>query len=232
MALEIKTDVDVRKVFGLDRDALADVVIDGFLREYSSSESASMPRSELKTWTEEELDELMSALRGDEVCPRENLMYSGDVVKGADPAFAPLENFIEDKIIVSRMLFGCIWQAHAGEPRYAQEAVAALEKATLQIIRTNMHYFADNALAPGCLSRNWQGSVMRNNQPAGPADSLSDREREVALLASEGLSNGEISGRLNIARNTVKNHLARAFMKTGTSNRTELARWVIEQGLR
>lgn len=229
--MKIETEGDIYKVFGLDRDSLIDEVIDGFLREYPMSESTSMPRSELKTWTEEEFDELMSTLRGEAPKPRETLMYSGDVVRGSDPVFAPLENYIEDKIIVSRMLSGCILRSHAGEPRYAQEAVAMLEKATLQIIRVNMHYFADHSLVPGCLSRGWHSLSVHESVSSGSTEALSNREMEVTLLAARGLSNGEISDRLGIARNTVKNHLARAFMKTGTSNRTELARWAIERGM-
>jgi LuxR family maltose regulon positive regulatory protein len=52
---------------------------------------------------------------------------------------------------------------------------------------------------------------------------LSGREREVAVLVAEGLTNEEIAGRLFVASATVKNTLARAFDKTGTKSRAELA---------
>lgn len=228
MAVRIANNDDASEAFGLAPESLVEAVIDGFLKEYPYSESASMPRKELREWTEEELDELIRVMNGAVVTPREGLLYSGDVVRGASPLFASLENFIEAKVIVANVLSDCVWRAHAGRPRYTQEVIRALEDATLKIIRANMHHFADNCLVPGCLSRDWHGPVSQTRVPGSLPGGLSVRETEVALLASEGLSNGEIAERIGIARNTVKNHLARIFVKTGTSNRTELARWAIE----
>jgi DNA-binding CsgD family transcriptional regulator len=54
--------------------------------------------------------------------------------------------------------------------------------------------------------------------------SLSPVERQVADLASQGLSNPDIGRELFISRNTVKVHLSRAYAKLGVANRTELAR--------
>ncbi len=52
---------------------------------------------------------------------------------------------------------------------------------------------------------------------------LSPRESEIALLASEGLTNEEIGIRLKIGTETVKTHLKNAFRKLGADNRSELA---------
>jgi predicted ATPase/DNA-binding CsgD family transcriptional regulator len=54
--------------------------------------------------------------------------------------------------------------------------------------------------------------------------SLSPVERQVAELASRGLSNPDIARELFISRNTVKVYLSRAYAKLGVANRTELAR--------
>jgi predicted ATPase/DNA-binding NarL/FixJ family response regulator len=54
--------------------------------------------------------------------------------------------------------------------------------------------------------------------------SLSPVERQVAELASQGLSNPDIGRELFISRNTVKVYLSRAYLKLGVANRTELAR--------
>jgi predicted ATPase/DNA-binding CsgD family transcriptional regulator len=54
--------------------------------------------------------------------------------------------------------------------------------------------------------------------------SLSPVERQVADLASQGLSNPDIGRELFISRNTVKVYLSRAYAKLGVANRTELAR--------
>jgi two-component system nitrate/nitrite response regulator NarL len=52
---------------------------------------------------------------------------------------------------------------------------------------------------------------------------LTDRERQIMRLVSEGLPNKEIGRRLNIADGTIKVHLHNIFQKLEISNRTELA---------
>jgi len=53
---------------------------------------------------------------------------------------------------------------------------------------------------------------------------LSDREREVALLAAQDMTSREIAERLFVSVRTVDNHLQRVYMKLGVSRRSELAR--------
>jgi two-component system nitrate/nitrite response regulator NarL len=52
---------------------------------------------------------------------------------------------------------------------------------------------------------------------------LTDRERQIMALVSEGLSNKEIGRRLNIADGTIKVHLHHIYQKLEISNRTVLA---------
>ena len=56
---------------------------------------------------------------------------------------------------------------------------------------------------------------------------LTDRERQIVALVSEGLSNKEIGRRLNIADGTIKVHLHHIFQKLEISNRTVLAAFAI-----
>jgi two-component system nitrate/nitrite response regulator NarL len=58
---------------------------------------------------------------------------------------------------------------------------------------------------------------------------LTDRERQIMRLVSEGLSNKEIGRRLNIAEGTIKVHLHHIFQKLDISNRTVLAALAISQ---
>jgi two-component system, NarL family, nitrate/nitrite response regulator NarL len=51
---------------------------------------------------------------------------------------------------------------------------------------------------------------------------LSRREREVAKLVAEGLSNREISGQLRLSQHTVKNYLFQIYGKLGMSSRVDL----------
>ncbi|WP_084788985.1 response regulator transcription factor [Bradyrhizobium sp. Cp5.3] len=52
---------------------------------------------------------------------------------------------------------------------------------------------------------------------------LTDRERQIIRLVSEGLSNKAIGRRLNISDGTIKVHLHHVFQKLQVSNRTVLA---------
>ncbi len=58
----------------------------------------------------------------------------------------------------------------------------------------------------------------------GP-DSLTPREREIAVLAERGLSNREIAERLTISQATAARHIANIFRKLSISSRTQLTGW-------
>ncbi|MET4120506.1 two-component system nitrate/nitrite response regulator NarL [Bradyrhizobium sp. JR4.1] len=58
---------------------------------------------------------------------------------------------------------------------------------------------------------------------------LTDRERQIMRLVSEGLSNKEIGRFLNITDGTIKVHLHHIFQKLDISNRTVLAAFAISQ---
>ena len=60
--------------------------------------------------------------------------------------------------------------------------------------------------------------------------SLTKKEVEIVkIIVSEGLSNAEISERLNISKNTVKVHLRNIFKKVGVESKTALATLLISK---
>jgi len=52
---------------------------------------------------------------------------------------------------------------------------------------------------------------------------LSDREKEIAYLISEGLNNRQIANKLYISEGTVKNYISNIYDKTGIHDRVKLA---------
>jgi two-component system response regulator NreC len=62
-------------------------------------------------------------------------------------------------------------------------------------------------------------------------DPLSEREREVLRLLALGHTNQEIAGLLYISVRTAETHRAHIMQKLGLSNRAELVRYALEQGL-
>jgi DNA-binding CsgD family transcriptional regulator/tetratricopeptide (TPR) repeat protein len=66
----------------------------------------------------------------------------------------------------------------------------------------------------------------RLEQPQVRLGELTRREREVVLLAAEGLSNRAIGARLHLAEGTVRNYLSTACAKLGVARRSELGRRV------
>jgi DNA-binding NarL/FixJ family response regulator len=79
------------------------------------------------------------------------------------------------------------------------------------------------------------GSLLRRQSDANGRHStlydLSDREVDIMRLIADGLSNKEISGRLNLSEKTVKNHISRIFSKLNICARSQAAVYAIKNGL-
>ncbi|NQE33100.1 response regulator transcription factor [Microcoleus asticus] len=67
--------------------------------------------------------------------------------------------------------------------------------------------------------------------PSQNAPSLTQRERQVLDLLTEGLSNIQIGSRLNLSPRTVEKHVSSLFRKTDSNNRAELVRFAMEHHL-
>ncbi|WP_027930805.1 ATP-binding protein [Amycolatopsis thermoflava] len=65
----------------------------------------------------------------------------------------------------------------------------------------------------------------RQSSPGG----LTRREREIAELVADGLSNKQIAGRLVIAQRTAETHVENILTKLGFTSRAQIAAWLAEQ---
>ncbi len=70
-----------------------------------------------------------------------------------------------------------------------------------------------------------------NGKAARERTQLSQREREIIILISQGYKNKEIAEKMFITEQTVKNHLHNVFDKLGVSDRLELALFAIHNSL-
>jgi len=72
----------------------------------------------------------------------------------------------------------------------------------------------------------------RRLETAGPdAPALTPRETEVLRLVAKGLTARAIAARLTLSHRTVENHVQNSLRKLQLTNRVELTRYAIEQGL-
>ncbi len=72
--------------------------------------------------------------------------------------------------------------------------------------------------------------VVREHTPKGRGE-LTEREKQVVQLLSEGLSNKLIADRLGISDHTAKFHVNGVMMKLGSSTRTEAVVEAVRRGL-
>lgn len=64
-----------------------------------------------------------------------------------------------------------------------------------------------------------------------PYETLTDREREVLQMASEGMTTAEIAKRLSISPRTAELHRARMMDKLGLKGQTDLVRYAVRRGI-
>jgi len=72
------------------------------------------------------------------------------------------------------------------------------------------------------------GATTPATQAAAMRLPLTEREREIAILISQGLSNSEIAETLTLSVRTVEGHIYRACARVGTATRTALAQLITE----
>jgi DNA-binding CsgD family transcriptional regulator len=123
--------------------------------------------------------------------------------------------------------------AEAGDLPPAARGTAHVGAARTLLARGQVDRAAGHADRAGELLAQWSGwrlaemeAVRRRIEPiAGPAESgvLTPREREVAQLVADGLTNAELAQRLFISPRTAAVHVSNILRKLGVSSRTDVA---------
>jgi DNA-binding NarL/FixJ family response regulator len=74
-------------------------------------------------------------------------------------------------------------------------------------------------------------SAKINSRSRDPYDSLTDREREVLQMLSEGQKRSSIASRLSISPRTVDTHRTNLMRKLNLNNQAEMIRFAMERGI-
>ena len=124
-----------------------------------------------------------------------------------------------------RLLASAARDGRSPPPASASEAIAELREAEREL--------------DACGSLRERDAVRRDlrklgarREARGPAagetgvDSLTKREREIAALVTDRLTNKEIAAELFLSEKTIESHLRNIFFKLGASSRVEVARAV------
>lgn len=75
------------------------------------------------------------------------------------------------------------------------------------------------------------GDVPRPGHPSAAVARLTPREREILVLMASGLNNAQITERLVLSEATVRTHVSRILMKTGSRDRTQAVVLAYQSGL-
>ena len=145
----------------------------------------------------------------------------------ADPDLATvrvlmLTTFEQDDYVVDAMRAGaCGFLGKGAAPEELLDAVRVVAA-------------GDALLSPAAtraVIRQVRSAGKQAEQDAEVFDVLTDREREMVVLAAAGLSNDEIAARLVLSPLTVKTHVNRAMAKVGARDRAQLVVLAYRSGL-
>ena len=108
------------------------------------------------------------------------------------------------------------------KPFEPEELVAQVESSLKQV-----HRFLERN---GSNNQVQQRGIAQTVQ-VPPEVTLTRTETKVVQFVAQGLANREIAEKLNVSQRTIESHVSNMLNKTRLHNRTELARWAIQNRL-
>ncbi len=129
-----------------------------------------------------------------------------------------LTSFAEEETVVAALL--------AGAAGYVLKNVARarLLEALRSVARGET--LLDSKVTRSVLEKLTSGNAAKQSD-----DNLTEREREVLVLISDGATNKEIAAKLVVSENTARYHVSHILSKLGFSRRSEAAAYAVRKGL-
>ncbi len=107
-------------------------------------------------------------------------------------------------------------------PGWGPRLAAGIPDARLVMLDSRNHVLLADEPAWDAFREEVAG-FLAEGRPSPPMTNLSGREREILLLAADGLDNAEIAQRLTLSVRTVERHFQNVYLKLGLSGRTARA---------
>ncbi len=111
-----------------------------------------------------------------------------------------------------------------------KHAAIELRKA-LERVHSGEEWTQKTAAATRSAQKAQNGYNRRNDGKSDTDQRLTERERDVATLVSQGCTNRQAGTRLGITEVTVRHHLTSIFTKLRITNRFELIAWLYRHGV-
>jgi len=131
-----------------------------------------------------------------------------------------------------------LWR-RIGAPLFGMRHLVSVHEAQQQQVRLSLGgkaYDAEFERGVRLRTDDAVGYALEERPPASeaavsarPDEALTRREREVAHLIADGMSNKEIAAKLVISRRTAEAHVEHILNKLGYTSRAQIAAWVVEQ---
>jgi DNA-binding NarL/FixJ family response regulator len=99
----------------------------------------------------------------------------------------------------------------------------------VQLVAEGESYFGQRI--SGIIYKSYINKVQNYNEKNSKCPALSERETEIVLLLSEGLTFKDIAAKLFISPRTVENHKTNILEKLGLKNTIELVRYAIKENI-
>ena len=104
-----------------------------------------------------------------------------------------------------------------------------------ELLEAIQHVYGGQSVLSPAVAAKVLERMRQNPLPKEPAVAqnslLTPREMEIIHFLAQGLTNQEIAQALDLAENTIKNHVRNILRKTHVRNRAGLVTWAIQRGL-